>query len=77
MDILIYGTINSVTLALYALRICPGLRHQPAAQFCPRRPVCTQRFIAWNAQHPGPTNYPAVWSLVVTGIIGALIYRFF
>ena len=79
MDILIYGTINSVALALYALgfALVYGICRLP--NFAHGALYVLSGFIAWTVIHTLKAN---LWvavpvSLLVTGIIGAVIYRLF
>lgn len=79
MDILIYGTINSVALALYALgfALVYGISRLP--NFAHGALYILSGFIAWSALNTLGLNYfvSIVLSMLVTGIIGAMIYRFF
>jgi len=79
MDILIYGTINSVALALYALgfALVYGISRLP--NFAHGALYILSGFIAWSALNTLGFNYFAsiLLSLIATGIIGAVIYRFF
>jgi branched-chain amino acid transport system permease protein len=79
MDILIYGTINSVALALYALgfALVYGICRLP--NFAHGALYVLSGFIAWTMINTLKTNLlvAVVASLVVTGIIGAVIYRVF
>jgi branched-chain amino acid transport system permease protein len=79
MDILIYGTINSVALALYALgfALVYGISRLP--NFAHGALYILSGFIAWSALNTLGLNYfvSIVLSMLATGIIGAMIYRFF
>ena len=79
MDILIYGTINSVALALYALgfALVYGISRLP--NFAHGALYILSGFIAWSALNTLGFNYfvSIVLSMLATGIIGAMIYRFF
>ncbi|MFO7716429.1 branched-chain amino acid ABC transporter permease [Desulfosarcina sp.] len=79
MDILIYGTINSVALALYALgfALVYGICRLP--NFAHGALYVLSGFIAWTMINTLKTNLlvAVVATLVVTGIIGAIIYRLF
>jgi branched-chain amino acid transport system permease protein len=79
MDILIYGTINSVALALYALgfALVYGICRLP--NFAHGALYVLSGFIAWTVLNTLNTNLfvAAVASLVVTGLVGAIIYRVF
>jgi branched-chain amino acid transport system permease protein len=79
MEILIYGTINSVALALYALgfALVYGICRLP--NFAHGALYVLSGFIAWTVINTLNANLlvAVVVSLVVTGIIGAIIYRLF
>lgn len=79
MDILIYGTINSVALALYALgfALVYGICRLP--NFAHGALYVLSGFIAWTMINTLNTNLwvAVVATLLVTGIIGAIIYRLF
>jgi branched-chain amino acid transport system permease protein len=79
MDILIYGTINSVALALYALgfALVYGICRLP--NFAHGALYVLSGFIAWTMINTLKTNLlvAVVATLIVTGIIGAIIYRLF
>ena len=79
MEILIYGTINSVALALYALgfALVYGICRLP--NFAHGALYVLSGFIAWTVINTLNANLfiAVVTSLVVTGIIGAVIYRVF
>lgn len=79
MDILIYGTINSVALALYALgfALVYGICRLP--NFAHGALYVLSGFIAWTVINTLNANLlvAVVASLLVTGIIGAIIYRLF
>ena len=79
MEILIYGTINSVALALYALgfALVYGICRLP--NFAHGALYVLSGFIAWTVINTLKANLliAIVVSLLVTGIIGAIIYRLF
>ena len=79
MEILIYGTINSVALALYALgfALVYGICRLP--NFAHGALYVLSGFIAWTMINTLKTNLlvAVVATLIVTGIIGAVIYRLF
>jgi len=79
MDILIYGTINSVTLALYALgfALVYGVSRLP--NFAHGAIYVLSGFIAWSAVNTFGLNYPIgiVLTMIVTALIGAAIYLLF
>jgi branched-chain amino acid transport system permease protein len=78
MDILIYGTINSIMLALMALGFAlvygtsriPNFAHGAIYVLC--------GFITWVFVRSLEMNYllSVVLSLILTGLLGAMIYRF-
>jgi len=79
MEILIYGTINSVALALYALgfALVYGICRLP--NFAHGALYVLSGFIAWTMINTLNTN---IWvaagaTLLVIGIVGAIIYRLF
>lgn len=79
MDILIYGTINSVALALYALgfALVYGICRLP--NFAHGALYVLSGFIAWTVLNTLDANpwMAVIASLLVTGLIGAVIYRVF
>ncbi|MCB2149292.1 MAG: branched-chain amino acid ABC transporter permease [Deltaproteobacteria bacterium] len=79
MEILIYGTINSVALALYALgfALVYGICRLP--NFAHGALYVLSGFIAWTMINTFGSNLlvAVVATLLVTGIIGAVIYRLF
>jgi branched-chain amino acid transport system permease protein len=79
MDILIYGTINSVTLALYALgfALVYGVSRLP--NFAHGAIYVLSGFIAWSAMHTFGLNYllSIVLTMVITALIGSGIYLLF
>jgi len=79
MEIIIYGTINSVALALYALgfALVYGISRLP--NFAHGALYVLSGFIAWSAFNSLGINYffSILLSLIITGIIGAVIYQFF
>jgi branched-chain amino acid transport system permease protein len=79
MEILVYGTINSVTLALYALgfALVYGISRLP--NFAHGALYVLSGFITWSALNTLGLPYliSIVISLVITALIGALIYQFF
>jgi branched-chain amino acid transport system permease protein len=78
MEILIYGTINSITLALLALgfALVYGISRVP--NFAHGALYVVNGFIAWSFLRTLGLNYllSIALSLITTGVIGALIYRF-
>lgn len=79
MEILIYGTINSVALALYALgfALVYGISRLP--NFAHGALYVLSGFIAWSALNTLKLNYllSIVLAMGVTALIGAVIYRLF
>jgi branched-chain amino acid transport system permease protein len=78
MDIIIYGVVNSVTLALMALgfTLVYGVSRLP--NFAHGALYVLAGYIAWLLLNRAGLNYFAaiVISLVVTGLIGAAMYQF-
>jgi branched-chain amino acid transport system permease protein len=79
MEILIYGTINSAALALYALgfALVYGISRLP--NFAHGALYVLSGFITWSALNLFGINYllSIVLALIITAIIGAAIYQFF
>ena len=79
MEILVYGTINSVALALYALgfALVYGISRLP--NFAHGALYVLSGFIVWTAINTLGLNYllSILLAMVVTAIIGAVIYQFF
>ena len=79
MEILVYGTINSVALALYALgfALVYGISRLP--NFAHGALYVLSGFIAWTMLNTlGMNLFVAVFvALAATGVVGALIYRLF
>ena len=79
MEILIYGTINSAALALYALgfALVYGISRLP--NFAHGALYVLSGFIVWSALNLFGMNYllSILLSLVITAVIGSLIYQFF
>lgn len=78
MDILIYGTINSVTLALYAIGFAMVYGVSRLPNFAHGALYVVSGFITWSFLNSLGLNYllSIILALIATGIIGALIYRF-
>ncbi len=78
MDILIYGTINSATLALYALGFAMVYGVSRLPNFAHGALYVLSGFITWVFLNSLGLNYPLsiVLALIATGVIGALIYQF-
>jgi branched-chain amino acid transport system permease protein len=77
MDILIYGTVNSIALALMALgfALVYGISRIP--NFAHGAIYVVSGFITWSLLHSLGLGYfvSALVAILITGIIGALIYR--
>lgn len=78
MEILIYGTINSVALALYALgfALVYGISRLP--NFAHGALYVLSGFIAWSCLNTLGLNYlvSILLAMALTGLIGAAIYQF-
>ncbi len=78
MEILIYGIVNSLTLALMALgfTLVYGISGLP--NFAHGALYIVTGFIVWSLIHTLKLNYllAILLSLLITGLIGAIIYRF-
>ena len=76
MEIFVYGTINSVALALYALgfALVYGISRLP--NFAHGALYVLSGFIAWSALNSLGLPYiiSIVLSVVITGIIGGLAF---
>ena len=77
MDILIYGTINSMSLALYALGFAMVYGVSRLPNFAHGALFVLSGFIAWTLFYSLGLPYPIaiLCTLLTAGIIGALIYR--
>jgi branched-chain amino acid transport system permease protein len=78
MEILIYGTINSVALALYALGFAMVYGVSRLPNFAHGALYVLSGFIVWSLLNTLGLNYllSIVVALFVTGAIGALLYQF-
>jgi branched-chain amino acid transport system permease protein len=78
MDILIYGTINSVTLALYAIGFAMVYGVSRLPNFAHGALYVVSGFITWSFLNTLGLNYflSILLALMATAIIGALIYQF-
>ena len=78
MQILIYGTINSVALALFSLgfALVYGVSRLP--NFAHGALYVLSGFITWTLLNSMGLNYPLsiILAMIATGIIGALMYQF-
>lgn len=79
MDILIYGTVNSVSLALMALgfALVYGISRLP--NFAHGALYVVTGFLTWSLFKGAGLNYALsiLLAMLSTGVIGAIIYRFF
>jgi branched-chain amino acid transport system permease protein len=78
MDILIYGLINSTALALMALGFALVYGISRIANFAHGALYVICGFIVWSFLRRAGLNYflSIVISMIITGIIGALMYQF-
>ena len=78
MDILIYGIINSIALSLMALgfALVYGISRVPNFAHGALYVVCG--FVTWSLLNNLGLNYflSIVLAIIITGIVGALIYQF-
>ncbi len=78
MDILIYGTINSVSLALMAIgfTLVYGISRLP--NFAHGALYVITGFLVWSLIHLLKLNYvlSIILALLIMGLVGAVIYRF-
>ena len=78
MQILIYGTINSVSLALFALGFAMVYGVSRLPNFAHGALYVLSGFITWSLVNSLGFNYliSIILAMIATGIIGALIYQF-
>ncbi len=78
MDILIYGTINSVSLALYALGFAMVFGISRLPNFAHGALYVLSGFITWTFLNSLGLPYflAILLALATTGVIGALLYQF-
>lgn len=78
MDILIYGTINSVALALYALGFAMVYGVSRLPNFAHGALYVLSGFITWSLLNTLNLHYlvSIILAMAATGVIGALIYQF-
>lgn len=78
MEILVYGVINSIRLALLAIgfTLVYGISRVP--NFAHGAIYVVTGFITWSFIHTLGLNYPLsiLLSLIITAFVGALIYQF-
>lgn len=79
MDILIYGTINSVALALMALGFALVYGISRVANFAHGALYVVTGFLTWSLFKGAGLNYALsiALAMLATGVIGAIIYQFF
>lgn len=78
MQIIIYGTINSVALALYALGFAMVYGVSRLPNFSHGALYVVSGFITWSFYHTLGLNYflSILLAILSTGLIGALLYQF-
>jgi branched-chain amino acid transport system permease protein len=78
MQILIYGTVNSITLALFAIGFAMVYGVSRLPNFAHGALYVLSGFITWSFFKSVGLPYPVsiALSMVATGVIGALIYQF-
>jgi branched-chain amino acid transport system permease protein len=79
MDILIYGTVNSVSLALMALGFALVYGISRVANFAHGALYVVTGFLTWSLFKAAGLNYALsiVLAMLFTGVIGAIIYQLF
>ncbi|MEJ2039018.1 MAG: branched-chain amino acid ABC transporter permease [Desulfosarcinaceae bacterium] len=78
MEIIVYGTINSIALALYALGFAMVYGVSRLPNFAHGALYVLSGFIVWTFLNTLGLNYllSIVLAMAVTGILGALLYQF-
>ncbi len=78
MEILVYGIINSVSLALFALGFAMVYGVSRLPNFAHGALYVLSGFIVWSLLNTLGLNYffSVILAMLATGIIGALIYQF-
>jgi branched-chain amino acid transport system permease protein len=78
MEILIYGTINSISLALYALGFALVYGTSRLPNFAHGALYIISGFVTWSLLRTAELNYlvSILIAVAATGLIGALIYQF-
>jgi branched-chain amino acid transport system permease protein len=78
MEIIVYGTINSVALALYALGFAMVYGVCRLPNFAHGALYVLSGFIVWSLLNTLGLNYllSIVLAMLITGAIGALLYQF-
>ena len=79
MDILIYGTINSISLALMALGFALVYGISRVANFAHGALYVVTGFLTWTLFRAAGLNYALaiILAMLLTGVIGAIIFQFF
>jgi len=78
MDIIVYGVINSVSLALMALGFALIYGISRVANFAHGALYVISGFLVWSFLNTAGLNYffSILAAMVVVGVVGALIYQF-
>ncbi len=78
MDIIVYGTINSVALALYALGFAMVYGVSRLPNFAHGALYVLSGFIVWTLLNTLGLNYlvSIVLAMLITGVLGAMLYQF-
>ncbi|MCP4688061.1 MAG: branched-chain amino acid ABC transporter permease [Desulfobacterales bacterium] len=78
MEILIYGVINSISLALYALGFAMVYGVSRLPNFAHGALFVLSGFITWSFLNSLGLNYflSVILAIIASGVIGALIYQF-
>jgi branched-chain amino acid transport system permease protein len=78
MEILIYGTVNSIALALMALGFALVYGVSRVPNFAHGAIYVVSGFLTWTFLRVAGLNYflSALLAILVTGLIGAFLYRF-
>ena len=78
MEILVYGTINSIALALYALGFAMVYGVSRLPNFAHGALYVLSGFIAWSLLNSLGLHYllAIILAMIITGVIAALIYQF-
>ncbi len=78
MEIIVYGTINSVALALYALGFAMVYGVSRLPNFAHGALYVLSGFIVWTLLNALGWNYlvSIVLAMLITGVLGAMLYQF-
>lgn len=78
MEIMVYGTINSIALALYALGFAMVYGVSRLPNFAHGALYVLGGFIVWTFLNTLGVNYlvSIVLALLITGVLGAMLYQF-